>query len=726
MMTSPRASEADLQSILTRLFARKTFGIKLGLEPITQLLERIGSPHRDLRFVHVAGTNGKGSVSAMIASILQEAGYRVGLYASPHLVDFRERMRVAGEPITTTELAGYAAEMMPHIEETGCTFFEGTTAIAFRYFAENACDVVVLETGMGGRLDATNVVTPLVSVITSIGLDHTRHLGTTYEEIAAEKGGIIKEDVPAVVGPIRPRLQKVFDAIAREKGTVVTYVEKSVRSIHHQTTLQRSVATFMTPQGELSKVSLDLPGKHQVANARVAIAAIEALPSDLPVSREAIVRGLGHVRGRTGIAGRLHLLPGAPDILLEVAHNPDGVRVLVDFLDHAVEKGRRVTALFGAVREKSTDEVMEILAPKVDRIWAVSADSERSLPSDDIAHAAELCGIATEDLGSVDAGLRRALEVSGQGDLLLVLGSFFVVGEAIATLREVGRLGDLSGPFGVMSVEEKRERYGEEFVEAPEQAPSEPAPSEPEERGGERANHDANGRKHRSVREWAPSEQPRERLRALGASALSDAELLAILLRTGTKSRDVVAVARDLLHTFTTRVTEDRLIDITGRALNELETIDGIGPVKAVTLAAAFELGNRVVARSFSERPVIGNPQNVAGYFIPRFRALKKEEFHVVLLNSAGRIIRYDRVSEGNLNSSIVHPREVFRAAIVEGAASIIGLHNHPSGNPEPSREDLAITRQLVEAGNLLGIPLRDHIIIAGEEYTSLAERGVI
>lgn len=718
MTTSPKDLETNLQSTLARLFARKTFGIKLGLEPITALLERIGSPHHDLQVVHVAGTNGKGSVSAMIASILEEAGYRVGLYASPHLVDFRERMRVAGVPITTEELAGYAAEMMPHIEETGCTFFEGTTAIALRYFADRKVDAVILETGMGGRLDATNVVTPLLSVITSIGLDHTRHLGTTYEEIAGEKGGIIKQGLPAVVGPVRPRLHKVFDRIAEENGTTITYVEESVRSIHHETSLQRSIATFMTPRGELTNVWLDLPGRHQVANARVAIGAIETLGDRLPVSSEAIVRGLRHVRGRTGIAGRLQLVPGTPDIMLEVAHNPDGVRVLVDLLEQALPEGRRVAALFGAVREKSTEEVMEILAPHVDHIYAVSADSERSLPSDEIAHAARAAGITTEDLGEVDAGLRHALARAEEGDLLLVIGSFFVVGEAITTLREVGRLPGEEGPFGVMSLQEKHERYGEEYVETPEPpvqveiAPKEAQPAK------------SNG--HRSMRQWDPSEQPRERLRNLGAAVLSDAELLAILLRTGTRSRDVLAVARDLLHAFSSRVTEDRLIDIAGRSLTELETIDGIGPVKAVTLAAAFELGNRVIARSFSERPVIGNPQNVAGYFIPRFRALKKEEFHVVLLNTAGRIIRYDRVSEGTLNSSIVHPRDVFRAAIIEGAASIIGLHNHPSGNPEPSREDLVITRQLVEAGNLLGIPLRDHIIIAGEEFTSLAERGVI
>ncbi len=712
MTPTEKIDTARLEHDLKRLFARKTFGIKLGLEPVTRLLELIGRPDRTLPIVHVAGTNGKGSVCAMIASILDAAGLTVGLYSSPHLVDFRERMRVGGEPISRERLARYAEEMMPLIEETESTFFEGTTAIALRYFADEEVDVVVLETGMGGRLDATNVVDPLISVITSIGLDHTRHLGSTYEEIAREKGGIIKPDRPVVVGPVRPRLRKIFDEIAGERGTEVAYVEERVRSLHHETTLEHTVASFVTPNGELPEVRIDLPGKHQIANARVALSAVALLSEQFSVTEEAIVEGLGTIRGRTGIAGRFQSLPGTPTLLLEVAHNRDGVEVLIETLQEALPEGKRVNLLFGAVREKSTDEVMELLAPLVDQLYAVSAESERSLPSDEIAHAGECAGIAVHDCGSVEHGVSRALADAGPDDVVLICGSFFVVGEAVQALRKHGRIPGEDGPFGGEEIGERsREYHASNLTD--------------EQSDGEQKEMQKEG-SHRSVKDWDPSEQPRERLRALGPSALSDAELIAILLRTGVRSRDVVQVARDLLHAFSDRVTDDRLVDITGRDLKELEKVGGIGPVKATTLAAAFELGNRVVARAFSERPVVGSPENVARYFIPRFRASKKEEFHVILLNTSGGIIRYDRVSVGNLNSSIVSPREVFRAAIVEGAASIIGLHNHPSGNPEPSREDIAVTRQLAEAGRILGIPLRDHIIIAGEGYTSLADRGVI
>ncbi|MCA9388074.1 MAG: DNA repair protein RadC [Candidatus Andersenbacteria bacterium] len=229
-----------------------------------------------------------------------------------------------------------------------------------------------------------------------------------------------------------------------------------------------------------------------------------------------------------------------------------------------------------------------------------------------------------------------------------------------------------------------------------------------------------------TIKEWHPNEQPRERLLELGPQALSDAELIAILLRTGTPDKDVLQLSRELLRTFGSGIGGDRLIDIAGRDIRELQQVRGIGPTKAITLAAAFELGSRVASRSFSESPVMKEPKDIARFFIPRMRALRKEQFHVIVQNTAGQIIRTELVSEGNLNSSIVTPREVYRAAIIENAASIIGLHNHPSGNPKPSFEDIAVTRQLVEAGRILQIPFHDHIIIAGEEYVSMLDEGLM
>lgn len=219
-----------------------------------------------------------------------------------------------------------------------------------------------------------------------------------------------------------------------------------------------------------------------------------------------------------------------------------------------------------------------------------------------------------------------------------------------------------------------------------------------------------------AMKHWRSDDKPRERLIKNGAASLSDAELLAILIKTGTAGTSALDVGRALLNRFYT------LTDLASRDVGELKLFRGMGGVKAVTLAAAFEIGRRIQAEPFSSKPAIRSPQDVANIFIPRMRGIRKEQFHVLLLNTANQIFRETLVSEGSLNASIVHPREVFRLAVIESAASIIVLHNHPSGNPEPSREDIEVTKQLVAAGSMLGIPVHDHVIIAGESFSSLKQ----
>lgn len=725
--------DPELRRALRALFARQTFGIKLGLEPTLELLAAYGSPQEQLRVLHVAGTNGKGSTCAMLASVLTEAGFRTGLYASPHLVNFRERMRIDGQMIPEERLAHYAREMMPDIERIGCTFFEGTTAMALRFFAEEGVDVVVLETGMGGRLDATNVVTPLVSVITSIGLDHTRHLGETYELIAREKAGIIKPGVPAVVGRVRPRLRSVFSEVAGAVGTDICFVDDRCRAVPGTSGPDAVTATFMMGEREIPDLEIGLAGAHQVENAAVALTALSLLPDDMQVSEDALREGFRNVRRNAGIAGRFHRVRNHPDIILDVAHNGDGAKVLARTLKSSLDHPEKsVRFVYGAVQDKDVSNVMEIIAPLASHVYAVSADNPRSLPSDEVAFQADHAHIPVSDAGTVSAGVESALQGLGPDDTVVIFGSFFVVGEALEYLEQ-----DAQPAPGV-----EDRTYG--FEDAAENSPVLPSDittttthrtmnTSPTGDRDERlpVADDAgvnlpNTSSHLSVKDWHPAEQPRERLVEYGPGALSDAELLAILLRTGTKGKDVVQVSRELLHAFGDNDSGDFLVDVVGRDLKELQNIDGIGPTKAITLAAAFELGNRVVARAFADRSAIKGPKDVARMFIPRMRALRKEQFHVVILNTAGQVIRTELVSEGTLNSSLVHPREVYRTAIIESAASIIGLHNHPSGNPEPSREDIAITKQLVDAGRILGIPFRDHIIIAGEEFVSLMDRGVV
>lgn len=737
--------DPELREALARLFARQTFGIKLGLEPTRQLLEAFGNPHQRLKIVHVAGTNGKGSTCAMIASALAEAGVRVGLYASPHLVDFRERMRVNGEMIPEEILALYAREMMPEIERIGCTFFEGTTAMAFRYFAEQEVDVAVLETGMGGRLDSTNVAVPIVTAVTSIGLDHTRHLGETYEAIAAEKAGIMKPGVPAVIGRVRPRLRRVFVEHAEQTGSPLIFVDDRCRALYHETSLQGTTGSFVIGDREIERLAIELPGRHQIENARVALTVLDILADRFSLDESILRRGFANIRRNTGIAGRFDLVSADPAIVFDVAHNPEGVEVLAETLRSILGTEKRVRVIFGAVRDKDVEGALRVVAPLAEHLYAVSADNPRSLPSDEIAWWGREAGMPVTDAGTVANGIESAIGESRSDDTIVVFGSFFVVGEGLGALdamKERRATGHPATRYDAAPPEPNGVRDREYItcnsitttdMHSPDVEFDGVSPYTPETQqrrdGNATEQYEA---KRLTVKDWRPEEQPRERLIAKGAGALTTAELIAILLRTGTREKDVIQLSRELLHFFGVpkedgaEPTDDMLLDVTGRDVKELQRIDGIGPTKAITLAAAFELARRIAVRSVAERPVIRGPKEVARIFTPRMRGLRKEQFHVMILNTAGRLIRTDLVSEGTLNSSVVHPREVFRTAIVESAASIIGVHNHPSGNPEPSREDINITKQLVEAGRIIGIPFHDHIIIAGEQYVSFADRGLL
>ena len=671
---------ADLDATLQQLFARQTFGIKLGLGPTRELLAEFGNPQQKFPAVHVAGTNGKGSVCALIASVLQAAGFRVGLYSSPHLISFEERIRVDGVPIPLPELARHAREMMPVIERIGCTFFEGTTAIAFRHFAESGVDIAVVETGLGGRLDSTNVLTPVVSVITSIGMDHTRHLGDTPEKIATEKAGILKSKAPAVIGAMPRSVADVFTARAQSVGTTAIAATQLCRARYERCGFDTTVASFVLDSVELPHLEIGLAGRHQVRNAQTALAALVALPPSFRVDADSIRHGISQVRANTGIRGRFERLRMNPNVVVDVAHNPDGVQTLVDTLRTILAAEARVSFVFGAVEEKDVGAIARLIAPTALRLYAVRADWHRSQSVEAIATATTAAGIETHPCESVRAGIERALAEADATDTIVVCGSFYVVAEALMAFD--------AGLRTPPVVREERLVDGEPRL---------------------------------TIKEWTPGERPRERLLASGAHALSDAELLAILLRTGTPTHDAVEIARRLLQRF-----GGTLSQLATREVNELSELSGIGAVKGVTLAAAFEIAARIRMQPFGDRITITSPEDVASIFIPRLRSVQKEQFHVVILNSANQVMRMEMVSEGNLNSSIVHPREVFRRAIVERAASVIGLHNHPSGNPKPSHEDIAITKQLVEAGRILGITFHDHLIIAGEEFVSMAELGHI
>lgn len=377
------------------LYSTQQFGIKLGLDNIRRLLKVLGDPHEHLSFLHVAGTNGKGSVCAMLDAMLRAADYKTGLYTSPHLVNFRERIRVDGRKIPREavsrgleNLRGLAAPW-----DHSPTFFEFATALALQHFAESACELVVLETGMGGRLDATNAVIPVVSVITPIALDHTRWLGKTVTEVAQEKAGIIKPSVPVVSAPQDPAAADVIVRRAEELGCSLTFTEAAWEG-----------------------AELGLRGRHQRRNATLAIASLRA--AGVHVSDEAITEGLRDVRwpGRLQMIGERFVLDGC--------HNPHGAEQLVlNWRD--LFGTEQAQLIFGALGDKDYSTMLEILAPISREVLLVPVRSER-------AAAPEILAPACPVRHRIFADARAALEASH--GKTLVTGSLFLVGEVLELL----------------------------------------------------------------------------------------------------------------------------------------------------------------------------------------------------------------------------------------------------------------------------------------------------
>jgi dihydrofolate synthase/folylpolyglutamate synthase len=392
------------ESFTRHLEDREYFGQKLGLARIQRLLDRLGNPEKKFRSIHIAGTNGKGSTAAMIASILHEAGVRVGLYTSPHLNDFCERIRIAGEPISPDRVLHWG-RIIREAEEEPLTFFELATAIAFLHFAEERVPLAVIETGLGGRLDATNVITPLISVITTVGLDHTSHLGNSIEEIAFEKAGIVKPGVPVVTGSLPPQAIEVVREVASARKTACLVM---TRTLH-------------------PALEVGLPGEHQRQNAMLAMAVALSLEEfgGVPVPVEAVIRGLENVRW----PGRLETVSESPWVLLDGAHNRPAMQVLREFLEEHLE-GRRLIVLFGAMADKDLRGILSELAPIADRFVFTAPRLKRAADPRKLSEIAASLGKEGAVFDRVDQAIPSILESLGSDEVWLITGSLFLVGEA--------------------------------------------------------------------------------------------------------------------------------------------------------------------------------------------------------------------------------------------------------------------------------------------------------
>lgn len=407
-------------------------GYKPGLENVTAFCKHIGNPQRNFFTIHVAGTNGKGSVSHMIASVLNQAGYRTGLFTSPHLKDFRERILVDGEMIPKQKVVNFVDKHHDKMVEMGLSFFEMTAAMAFDYFAQSDVEVAVIETGLGGRLDATNIIVPLVSIITNIGLEHTSLLGDTIQKIAAEKAGIIKKSIPVIVGESNTRYNEVFEQAAHNNKSRVIYAEQEFECLSQEKEeWGQSFLLKRTRDDYNLEVSLDLAGGYQLHNVLTATAAVDYLHEETPltISRRAFVEGMRHAAQNTAFQGRWQKLGDKPLMIADTGHNAHGIKYVAEQLKQL--KYEKLYCVMGFMKDKDLAHILPLLPRDAHYIFTAAAHSERTLSAAELAQKAAIYGLQGEAVDTVEAALAKARELAGEGDAIFVGGSTYVVAEAL-------------------------------------------------------------------------------------------------------------------------------------------------------------------------------------------------------------------------------------------------------------------------------------------------------
>lgn len=375
------------------------------LEPTLLFADYLGNPHTRFKSIHVAGTNGKGSSSHMLASVLQEAGYRVGLYTSPHLKDFRERIRIGGLPVTEEFVVGFIDRHKPYLEKAGLSFFEMTVGMAYTWFAEEEVDLAVVEVGMGGRLDSTNIITPEVCLITNIGLDHTEFLGTTLPQIAGEKAGIIKEGVPVVISETQPETAAVFRQVAAANRAPIYFAD------------QLSLPSYET----------SLLGDYQHRNIKGVLAVLQVLEGFL-VGEEATRRGLLRVVGNTGLLGRWQQLRDRPRVICDTAHNREGLELVMRQLQR--QPRQKLHLVLGFVKEKDLDAIMPLF-PADATYYLSRPNIPRGMDLNRLEGAFRDRGLNYRRFDRIPDAYVAALGAAGPEDLIFVGGSNFTVAEVL-------------------------------------------------------------------------------------------------------------------------------------------------------------------------------------------------------------------------------------------------------------------------------------------------------
>jgi dihydrofolate synthase/folylpolyglutamate synthase len=403
---------------------------KEGLSTTIALDNHLGNPHRKFRTIHVAGTNGKGSTSHTLAAILQESGYKVGLYTSPHLIDFRERMRVNGTPASKEYVMEFVEKHRAFFEPLQPSFFELTTAMAFNYFAEQNVDVAIIEVGLGGRLDCTNIITPELCIITNISPDHTQFLGNTLQEIASEKAGIIKNGIPVVIGETTTETKEVFARKAKESNAPIIFAEEEALLTAATPTdngYRYESAVFGDFCGELG-------GDYQQKNTNTLLSAINILRnSGFAITEESLRKGFTNVCKLTGLMGRWQKIQENPRVICDAGHNIGGIKYITEQL--ARVDCRELRIVFGMVNDKDITSVLKMM-PKNAEYYFTQASIKRAMPADDLKNMAERFGLMGNSHPNVKEALEAALSDSSDDDFIFVGGSCFIVADLLVALKK--------------------------------------------------------------------------------------------------------------------------------------------------------------------------------------------------------------------------------------------------------------------------------------------------
>ena len=402
--------------------------IKKDLTNTLTLCEALQNPQQQFKTIHIAGTNGKGSTSHMLAAVLQEAGYKTGLYTSPHLVDFRERIRVNGSMIPESFVIRFTENAMPLINRIEPSFFELTVAMAFSYFKEEQVDIAVIETGLGGRLDSTNIIQPELSIITNIGWDHMNLLGNTLPDIAKEKAGIIKENTPVVIGEYHAETFPVFEQTAGSRKAPLhlaasEWTLKDTRPEYNHLTVDLE----HVPSGKSHQYALDLPGIYQTHNLKTVLSAVRLLNQQgWTVNESALLNGLAAVKKNTGLKGRWDILQREPWVIADVGHNTDGIKQVLSQLSTMTY--RNLHWVIGMVKDKEIEKVLQLL-PTTARYYFTRSAIPRALSETDLQSTAASFGLKGDYYSNVNLALESAMKNAGKEDLILICGSVFLVGE---------------------------------------------------------------------------------------------------------------------------------------------------------------------------------------------------------------------------------------------------------------------------------------------------------